>query len=226
LLAEGRETSGVEIHAYCLMTNHYHLLVRCPAGGLSAFMHRLGSMYTKHVNRRLGRDGPLFRGRFRSLVVDSPEYLHVAGRYIHRNPLDVPMCRDIDRYRWSSLRYYVTPASPPAWLTTSTLLDAHGSAAAYRSFVHSDEPHAPTAVGWAIDVVLAESDDVGCPHLRRTVAIAMLDQADVATAVEIERLLEFPTPTARRMAESRARRRLLEQPDLATLARAALRLVA
>src|SRR3954468_6564573 len=61
LVGEATDRFGVEVHAYCLMTNHYHLLLRCPNGGLSQFMHLLGSHYVTYLNSRLDRDGPLFR---------------------------------------------------------------------------------------------------------------------------------------------------------------------
>src|SRR5690606_6704455 len=105
LLADGHERHGVEIHAYCLMTNHYHLLLHCPDGRLSDFMHHLSSQYTRLVNADLGRDGPLFRGRFRSLPIESEQYLAAVGRYIHRNPLDIRPPVVLSQYRWSSLRH-------------------------------------------------------------------------------------------------------------------------
>jgi putative transposase len=86
-LAEVHERFGVETLAYCLMPNHYHLLIRLPGGGLAAAIHHLGSLYTRNTNDRTGRDGPLFRGRYHSIRVDTDEYLLWAARYIHRNPL-------------------------------------------------------------------------------------------------------------------------------------------
>ena len=79
----------VKVLAYCLMSNHYHLLVLVPDGVLSQFMHLVGSRYTRHFNDSVGRDGPLLRARFHSIYVDTDEYLACAGRYVHRNPLDV-----------------------------------------------------------------------------------------------------------------------------------------
>jgi REP element-mobilizing transposase RayT len=123
LLAEGGESDGVEVHAYCLMPNHYHLLLHCPNGGLSRYMHRVGSQYSRRIKSRLGGDGPLFRSRFRSILVDTPHYLAQVGRYIHRNPIELSPEVDILSYRWSSLRHYAgTPpphhgSAPPRSLT-------------------------------------------------------------------------------------------------------------
>ncbi|WP_395159643.1 transposase [Ilumatobacter sp.] len=76
-----------EVLAYCLMDNHFHLLLHCQSGGLSDAMQRLGSAYTRHVNDRVGRDGPLFRGRFHSRLIGDVRYLANVVRYIHRNAL-------------------------------------------------------------------------------------------------------------------------------------------
>ena len=67
VLGEIHERFGVETLAYCLVPNHYHLLLRCPDGGLSAAMQHLGSTFTRRMNDRAGRDGPLFRGRFHAI---------------------------------------------------------------------------------------------------------------------------------------------------------------
>jgi REP element-mobilizing transposase RayT len=122
LLAEGCERSSVEVHAYCLMPNHFHLLLHCPDGGLSKFMQRIATQYSRRINARVGGDGPLFRSRFRSILIDSPEYVGHVGRYIHLNPMELSPPVAIERYRWSSLRYYAGEAAPPPWLHTSTLL--------------------------------------------------------------------------------------------------------
>ena len=144
----------MRVLAYCLMTNHYHLLVSCPEGGLSKFMHRVGSLYARHHNDRLGRDGPICRDRFRSLLIDSDEYLANAGRYIHRNPVDIRPQPALDEYPWSSYRHYVTDAPAPEWLSTSELLGPFTSAAGYRSVVESRLSGIP--VDWAVDTAILE----------------------------------------------------------------------
>ena len=101
LLAEGSERWGVEVHAYCLMPNHFHLLLHCPNGGLSKYMQRIATQYSTRINARVGGDGPMFRSRFRSILLDSPTYIAQAGRYIHRNPLELSPPVDPTSYRWS-----------------------------------------------------------------------------------------------------------------------------
>jgi len=133
LLGSAGQRFRVEIHAYCLMSNHYHLLVRCPDGGLTPFMHSVGSRYVRYLNGRLGRDGSLFRGRYHALRLESSGRVDRVARYIHRNPLEVGI--DAERYPWSSLRYYVGADPAPDWLRTDMLLDEHGGCALYRAFV-------------------------------------------------------------------------------------------
>jgi REP element-mobilizing transposase RayT len=226
LVGEGAEMSGVRVLAYALMSNHYHLLLHCPVGGLSDFMHRLGSMYTRYFNVRTASDGPIFRGRFHSLPVTTPEYLDHAGRYIHRNPLDVRPRVRLDEYRWSSYRFYVGAERPPAWLSTDELGSMHADPPAYREFVEGTTRRVP-AVEWAIDTALMEFADSAAtmtPHIRRTLMLAMLERADAGLACEIDFVLSFPTPRARTAALRRVRQRLAADPVVAALADRALRL--
>lgn len=75
LLGELSEIYGIAVHAYCLMGNHYHLLIHTPRGNLSAAMRHLNSVYTQRFNRSIGTDGPLFRGRYKAVVVEADAYL-------------------------------------------------------------------------------------------------------------------------------------------------------
>lgn len=106
----------IEIHAYCLMTNHYHLLIRTPKPNLPEAMRYLDSVYAAKFNKYMGRDGPLFRGRFKSVLVDADEYLIHVARYIHLNPLEAKMVDDLSTYRWSSYPLYLGIQHPPQWL--------------------------------------------------------------------------------------------------------------
>ena len=107
LLGVGHERFDVSVHAYCLLDNHYHLVVNCPSGRLSEFMQYLGSVLTRHVNDRVDRDGPLYRGRFRSIPVTTDRQLLASVRYVHRNAVDVHGVDRVDAYRWSSHRTYL-----------------------------------------------------------------------------------------------------------------------
>ncbi|MDQ2995058.1 MAG: transposase [Pseudomonadota bacterium] len=108
----------VEIHAYCLMTNHYHILLRTWKPNLPVVMHYLDSMYAKSLNKDMSRDGPLFRGRFKSILVEQDEYLLHLSRYIHLNPFDAGLIKNLGDFRWSSYPYYIGTKRKPVWLHT------------------------------------------------------------------------------------------------------------
>ncbi|HWL41993.1 MAG TPA: transposase [Ilumatobacter sp.] len=224
LMGEAAELRGVEVHAYCLMENHYHLLVHCPEGGLSEFMQRVGARYTRAVNTRVARDGPLFRGRFHSILIDSPEYLDLVGRYIHRNPLDVRPAVPLDRYRWSSFGAYVGAASSPEWLRTDVLEAMHADRYAMRTFVEGNlaPMRVTAAMPWAIKLAVSELDHealgiANSAQVERTVALALLDGSSVEVQQSVSALLGELTDGARRTALSRARRRVADQPWMADI---------
>jgi putative transposase len=138
LLSEAVGLFGIKIHAYCLMDNHYHLLIQTPRGNLSRTMRHINGIYTQRFNRMEKQDGPLFRGRYKAVLVDKDNYLLQASRYIHMNPVAAKLCKMPYAYKWSSCQYYVGHKKCPAWVTTrETLLMMPGKDknAAYRSFV-------------------------------------------------------------------------------------------
>ena len=122
LLSIIHERFGIEVNAYCLMGTHYHLLVKTPEGQLSRAMHYLDSVYSQRFNRRNGFDGPLFRGRFHSKVVDSDGYCHLAARYVHRNPLEARLVATLSDYPWSSYPWFIAGTGrQPDWLFSDAL---------------------------------------------------------------------------------------------------------
>lgn len=132
---------GIVVLAYAWMGNHYHALVVSPDGQISETLRHIGHVYTQRFNRRHGRDGALFRGRFHSVVVDSNEYLKRVARYIERNPLEAGITspETLAGYEWSSLHHYLHP-DVDDWVTTAPLLDELGSRHAYLSYALSDHP--------------------------------------------------------------------------------------
>ena len=116
LLREASAMWKVRIAAYCLMSNHYHLLVQTPGANLSRFMRHLNGLYTQYFNRTYKSDGPLFRGRYKSIVVESDSYLLELVRYIHRNPLQAGLVKRLEDYRWSSHRMYISRSNEVNWL--------------------------------------------------------------------------------------------------------------
>lgn len=126
LLADTADRFNVEWHAYCLMENHYHLMVRTPEANLQRIMRHINGVYTQYFNRAEGRDGPLFRGRYKAILVDADAHWLELSRYIHRNPLEAGLVRNLSRYRWSSYPAYIGEKPPPDWLTTKYVLNAIG----------------------------------------------------------------------------------------------------
>lgn len=139
LLQEISDRFAVEIHAFCLMDNHYHLMVHTPEGNLGRAMRHLNGLYTQHHNRKARQDGPLFRGRYKAILVEADAYWTQLSRYVHRNPLEAKAVRTLTAYPWSSYPAYVGKAAHPSWLKTRYILDAIGGARAYRRFVESAE---------------------------------------------------------------------------------------
>lgn len=230
LLGDAARRFAVEIHAYCLMRNHFHLLVHCPERGLSDLMQLVAARYTRALNSRLGGDGPIFRGRFHSLLVDDQAYLDVVGRYIHRNPLDIQPQVRLDAYRWSSYGAYVGTARRPEWLHTDVLLETQAGRRGMRQFVEDDAScRIGSAVSWAIEAAVAEADlnvsGASTPrHLVRIVALLLLDTQGPDPFLDA--LVGAPTPSARRTAMSRARQRLADEPWLADVIERARQLAA
>ena len=110
------------IHAYCLMDNHYHLLVETPESNLSLGMRQLNGVYTQRYNRKHGRVGHVFQGRFKSIIVQKESYLLELARYIVLNPVRAKMVRTAKQWPWSSYRATVGLASPTGGLNTDWLL--------------------------------------------------------------------------------------------------------
>ncbi len=86
-LDEAHKRFDACIHAYCLMGNHYHLLIETPRANLDRIMRHINGIYTQRYNRLRRTDGPLFRGRYKAIIVDTDDYLLPLSRYIHRNPI-------------------------------------------------------------------------------------------------------------------------------------------
>jgi REP element-mobilizing transposase RayT len=138
LLSDISRLWKVEIFAYCLMDNHYHLLLQTPRGGLSRAMRHLDGIYTQRFNRSHHRDGPLFRGRYKAILIDAEEYFLSVVRYIHQNPVMAGVVSDMDRYRWSSQRGYLYKSERPVWLSTGSVLSRFDRLREYQEFMHSE----------------------------------------------------------------------------------------
>ena len=151
-LGDALAEQGVALHAYVLMTNHVHLLLTPPAPGrVSAAMRRLGQRYVPAFNRKHGRTGTLWEGRFKSCLVDSEHYLLTVHRYIELNPVRAAMVTAPEHYRWSSVHASLMTLADPiitphevylAWSGTHPMQRAASYREWLRQDVNEDELHA------------------------------------------------------------------------------------
>lgn len=109
-------------YAYCLMGNHYHLLLQTPDGNLSKGMRQLNGVYTQAYNRRHKVAGHLFQGRYKSILVDQDAYLLELSRYVVLNPVKAKIVQQVGQWKWSSYRAMTGESQSPDWLSSDYLL--------------------------------------------------------------------------------------------------------
>jgi putative transposase len=139
ILRQTCEQFRLQVAAFCLMPNHFHLLVRTPEGNLPRCMRHLSSVYTQYFNRKHQSDGPLFKGRYRSILVEEETYLHQLVRYIHQNPVRAGLAARLEEYPWSSHQGYLSESSEWAWLSKSLVLGRFANRQEYLAFVRQDD---------------------------------------------------------------------------------------
>jgi len=125
------------VHAFCLMTTHFHLLCETPLGRLGRWMQQLLSEYSRTFNRRYSRVGHLWQARYKAILVEPGEYFLECSRYIHLNPVRAAMVRCAEEYVWSSFRHYLTLDSVADWVQSSRVLAEAGGFDSYRTFVEA-----------------------------------------------------------------------------------------
>jgi REP element-mobilizing transposase RayT len=243
LLAEATNAHDTQIHAYALMTTHYHLLLHCPTGGLSAAMKDVQSTYVGTYNHQHDRSGPMFEGRFKSFSADSPSARHLTGRYIHRNPLDIVPVAELARYRWSSFGAYVGERPAPTWLRTDELAAQFDDAAGYTEYVttrhHTDKQADRVGVGGAgsvgalIDLDCAVASVCGVTveaimhHQRgrntaRLLAVTLAVELRLMRSAGLADHYGLQTAASVRATARRGRVRLADDPEFAALRAAVL----
>lgn len=122
LLATVCDRHNWTIHAYCLMSNHYHLVLETPEPTLAKGMRQLNGVYTQDFNRRHRKVGHLFQGRYTAIVVDKDKYLLELARYVVLNPVRAGLVKSPGQWPWSSYRATIGKAPTPDWLNTDFLL--------------------------------------------------------------------------------------------------------
>lgn len=126
-LAQCCERYNWAIHAWCQMTNHYHLIIETAEGNLSAGMRQLNGVYTQKVNRLHNRVGHVFQGRFKGILVERDSYLMELARYVVLNPVRAGMVKHTRQWPWSSYHAMVGTAPRPSWLQSDWLLGQFGT---------------------------------------------------------------------------------------------------
>ena len=180
------------VFAWSLLNNHCHLFLRTPHADLSAGMHDLNSAYATAFNRRHGRNGPLFQGRFHAILVERQFHYWELSRYIHLNPVRAGLAEAPERYAWSSCMWYFRDRGSPEWLAREEVLQGHGKSwrearAAYRAFLAEGiqsrpkspllEAHTSGVLGsasfvekvkdWLQDWLVAGRSDAEVPQAKR-----------------------------------------------------------
>lgn len=166
VLADTRDRFNWVLHAYCLMGNHYHLLIETPDGNLSKGMRQLNGVYTQRFNRKHKRVGHVFQGRYKAIIVQKDSYLLELARYIVLNPVRAQMVRSAKDWPWSSYRATAGMADAPEWLTTDPILSVFGAnreeaVAAYRAFVAAGRSQPSLWVKLKNQIYLGSDEFVG-----------------------------------------------------------------
>lgn len=126
ILGEVCERYNWIIHAYCLMDNHYHILIETPDSNLSKGMRQLNGVYTQYFNRTHKRVGHVYQGRYVAIIIQKETYLLEVARYVVLNPVRARMVRTAKDWPWSSYRATSGHICPPVWLYTNWII-AHFS---------------------------------------------------------------------------------------------------
>jgi len=140
LLRDEVEQQGWFCYAWCLMDNHYHFLIETPEANLSRGMQRLNGRYTQGFNRRHGRVGHVFQGRYKAILVEKETHLLELCRYIVLNPVRAGMVKEVSQWEWSSYQHMSSASGDRQWLATGHLLglfsvQADVALEQYRRFV-------------------------------------------------------------------------------------------
>ncbi|WP_321532129.1 transposase [uncultured Desulfuromonas sp.] len=184
---------GAVIHTWCLMDNHYHLLVETPRGNLSQIMRHINGAYTTYFNIKRQRSGHLFQGRYKAILIEADAYALELSRYIHLNPVRANMVDKPEDYTWSSYGSYIAQSKAPDWLDTTFVLgyfnaDASSVHEMYRQFVEDrcerDKNPLKDVIGSAI---------LGSQKFINDVSINRLSNTDKRNVPGIKALFQRPS---------------------------------
>jgi len=220
VLRKSAELWNLRISAYCLMSNHYHLLIQTPDGNLSRGMRHLNGVYTQRFNRSHKTEGQLFRGRYKAVLVDEDSHLLEVLRYIHRNPLKAGIVKNLNDYRWSSHKAYVSQTKKWDWLQKKHLLSMltpveSRQKRAYLDFVAMAEPeeierfyalkNLPSILGspWFIEMIRDKfSELTNVAEIPESRILAPEPERVIATTCEYYRIPVKLLPLSKRGSEN------------------------
>ena len=200
-LESATERYGAVVHCFCLMANHYHLLLETPRANLEAILHHLNTGYTDYFNIKRGRSGHLFQGRYKAILVEKDSYALELSRYIHLNPVRAQIVKDPSEYTWSSYVTYIGRERSWDWLCEDFILGqlSEDKQRAYRRY----RDYVKEAVGRSLQ-----------DPLQNTVASTMLGSDRFVEWVK-EKWLKKARPDR----DIPALRRLTNWPELSLIAR-------
>ena len=164
-LHESLTKYSVILYCFCLMGNHYHLLIETPSPNLSAFMHYLNTSYSNYINAKYKLTGSLFQGRFKSILVEDDSYLLTLSTYIHLNPLRANLVVKLQLYPWISFHDYINKEKVHPFINT-TLILKRIYPQSYVSFVR-EYYHSNTSIDRSI--IYGENGVIGSDQFKNDI---------------------------------------------------------
>lgn len=172
------------LYCFCLMDNHYHLLIETPYPNLSAFMHYLNASYSNYINAKYKLTGSLFQGRYKSILVEDDSYLLTLSTYIHLNPLRAKLVDDLTLYPWSSYHDYINKEKIHPFVDNSHILKQINPQP-YSSFTH-DFYHTNTHIDRSL--IYGENNVIGSDQFKDDI----IKKADEKLKQEKIQVHEYP----------------------------------
>ncbi|OQB44935.1 MAG: Transposase IS200 like protein [Synergistetes bacterium ADurb.Bin155] len=189
-LESAAERYGAIFHAYCLMSNHYHLMIETPEGNLSRIMKHINNSYTNYFNVKRKRAGHLLQGRYKAVLVEADAYAAELSRYIHLNPVRAKMVALPEEYKWSSYRFYLENPAPP-WLSTGFVLGYFGADPGkqrvhYRDYIlEAVGKKSPDLLSGSIASTILGSDDF-VRYIKETYLEGLAPDRDIPALRELQ----------------------------------------